>query len=83
MDHKGKDTHLSSTPIVEFNSELLFNGCLIPTRCLELGSLDLFFFDSVTNLNNTNEGGKLRSPRLSDDIKCMKTRGDFREGGLT
>ena len=51
VDHKGKDTHLGSTAVVELDGKLLVKGLLVPARCFDLGSLDLLLAGSKANLD--------------------------------
>ena len=54
MDHKGKDTHLGGTAVVELDGELLVNGLSVPARCLQLGSLDIILASGIATLNDGN-----------------------------
>ena len=87
VDHEGKDTHLGSTAVVELDGKLLGDGLVIPTRLLELDSLDLILTGGVTTFNEGNsedgsEDGLSREIRQGGkaglDVGEIVTRG---EGG--
>ena len=73
VNHEGKDTHLGSTTIVQFDGQLLVNGGLIPTRCLELSGFDVIFAGGITKFNQTNEGNDLSNTSSWDGFKSSKT----------
>ena len=73
VDHEAKDTHLGSTAVVELDGELLVNGLLIPTRLLELNSLDFVLADSKASLDTGN------NKKGSEDGLSW----EIREGGKT
>ena len=87
VDHKTKDTHLGSTAVVELDGNLLVNGLLIPTRLLELDSLDLILAGSISTLNegDSEEGSEdglrreiRQGSKTSLDVGKIISRG---EGG--
>ena len=67
MDHQGKNTHLGSTAVVQFDRELLVDGLSIPARCLQLGFLDVILASSIATLNHRN-GQKGAEDRLRRKI---------------
>ena len=54
MDHEGKDAHLGGTAVVELDGKLLVDCLLVPSRCLELSSLDVLLAGSKATLDNGN-----------------------------
>jgi len=60
VDHEGKDAHLGSAAVVEFDGKLLVNCLLIPSGLLELNSFDLILAGSKATLDtgNSEEGSE-------------------------
>ena len=50
VNHQSKDAHLSSASIVQFDSEFLVDGFLVPSGGLQLGSLDLLLAKAKADL---------------------------------
>ena len=50
MNHQSKDAHLGSASIVQFDSEFLVDGFLVPSGGLQLGSLDLLLAKAKADL---------------------------------
>ena len=72
MDHEGKDAHLGGTAVVELDGELLVDGLLIPSRCLELGSLDVILSGGEAKLDKADESDDLGSAGGGDGVKGGK-----------
>ena len=79
VHHQSQDAHLSGTAVVEFNSQLLVDSGLIPSRSLQLSSFDFFLAKTETYLQKTDESDKLESASSGDSVEGSKAGLDGRE----
>ena len=54
MNHQGKDAHLGGTAVVQLDGELLVDGLLVPSRGLQLSSLNLVLAGSEATFNGSD-----------------------------
>ena len=79
MDHQGEDAHLGGTAVVELDGELLVEGGLIPTRGLDLGSLDVCLAEREAVLQKTERDEELERVPDGQVLEGSQTRADIRE----
>ena len=72
VDHEGEDAHLGGTAVVELDGELLVDGLLIPSGCVELSSLDLLLAGAEAKLDKADEGNDLGNTGRGDGVKGGK-----------
>ena len=80
VDHKGEDTHLGSTAVVQLDSKLLVDGLLVPARCGKLSLLDLLLAKTEAVLKESDEGDDLTSAGSGKGVEGSKTSLDTCEG---
>ena len=87
VDHEAKDAHLGGATIVQLDGKLLVDSSLVPSRSLELGSLDFVLAGSEAELEQADEGDDLGDSSSGDGLKGGKTSLDGGErntiGNLT
>ena len=73
VDHEGEDSHLGGATVVKLDGKFLVDGLLIPSRCIELGSLDLFLTGTEAKFDEADEGDNLGDASGRDGVEGGKS----------